>query len=114
MTLSVKQRTAQAGPPEYQLGALTRAFDDPRETDRQQNIVFAVDCQQYWVSFFSQPFLIADVSRLHGAQKGIDQNRILVLEVPGEYTATIELFDETTRSQATAEFRFSVIRNRDH
>jgi hypothetical protein len=115
MTLSIKQLTAQdgaSGTIEHQLGVLTRAFDDPRETCRQQNVVFAVDYQQYWVSFFTQPFLIADVASVPGTRKGIDQNRILVVEVPGEYTASIELFDETTKSRARTELRFSVIPDR--
>jgi len=116
MTLSLKQRTAQSGAsaPEHQLGALTRAFDDPRETDRQQNIVFAVDYQQYWVSFFTQPFLIADVFGLPGTGKGVVQNRVLVVEIPGEYEATLELLDETTGSRTKTELRFSVIPNRSN
>jgi hypothetical protein len=115
MTLSIQQLTAQDGgspPTEHQLGVLTRAFDDPREIDRQQNVVFAVDYQQYWVSFFTQPFLIADVASVPGTSKGIDRNGVLVVEVPGEYTALIELFDETTRSRARTELRFSVIPDR--
>jgi hypothetical protein len=115
MTLSIKQLTGQAGASassEQQLGVVTRAFDDPPETNRQQSIVFAIDYQQYWVSFFTQPFLIADVSSVPGATQGVVQNRAMVLEAPGEYTASIELFDETTRSRARTDLRFSVVPNR--
>ena len=90
------------------VGALTRAFDDVPETNRQKNILFAVDYQQYWVAYFTQPFMVTNATIAPSVTKGVDQNRVLVGDAPGEYAATIELVDETTKSRATTEFRFSI------
>jgi hypothetical protein len=115
MTLRLKQLDGLAeshAPTEQPFGVLTRAFDDPPEINRQQNIVFAVDYQQYWVSLFTQPLLVADTTSVPGAAKGVIQNRAILAEVPGEYVATIELFDETTKRTATADIRFAVVSDR--
>jgi hypothetical protein len=115
MTLSLRQQALPAGAPAstgQQFGVVTRAFDDPPEIDRQQNILFAAGYQQYWVSFFTQPLLVADVSSAHGTPTGVFENRAMVAEAPGEYTATIELFDETTGSRAKTELKFSVVPGR--
>jgi hypothetical protein len=90
------------------VGVLTRAFDDVPETNRQKNILFAVDYQQYWVAYFTQPFMVATATIAPGVPKGVAQNRVLVGDAPGEYVASIELVDETTKSRATTGFRFSV------
>jgi hypothetical protein len=99
-------------PTEHPFGVLTRAFDDPPEVNRQRNIVFAVDYQQYWVSLFTQPLLVADISSAPGAAKGVVENRAILAEVPGDYIATLELFDETTKSSTKTDIRFSVVPNR--
>ena len=59
--------------------------------------MFATDYQRYWVSLFTQPLLVADTSSAPGVVKGVVENRSLS-EVPGDYIATIELFDQTTKS----------------
>jgi hypothetical protein len=115
ITLSLKQlsvETRGSASTDQQLGVLTRAFDDLPETDRQHNIAFADDYQQYWVSYFTQPLLIADVSAVPGSTKGVSQNHAIVVDVPGQYAATIELFDETTKSRAKTELKFSVVPSR--
>jgi hypothetical protein len=115
MTLSIRRLTDHAVTSplaEQPLGTLTRAFDDPSEIDRQQNIIFSVDYQQYWVSFFTEPFLVTDVSSMSGAVEGVVQNRAMFGAVPGEYAATIDLFDETTKSRARTELRFLVVPDR--
>jgi hypothetical protein len=46
MTLRIRQLAGPAETPvstEQPFGVLTRAFDDPPEINRQQNIVFAID-----------------------------------------------------------------------
>ena len=115
MTLSIRQLDGTGTAlslREQPFGVLTRAFDDPPEVNRQQNIVFAVDYQQYWVSFFTQPLLVADASCAPGAAGGVIQNHTVLAEVPGDYIATVELFDETTQSTAKREVKFSIIQNR--
>ena len=108
--LTIRQHGVPAKPSvgiEQPLGIVTRAFDDPPELNRQQNVVFAVDYQRYWVSFFTLPMLVADAAS--SAAKGVVENRALVAQVPGDYVATLELFDETTKSTSKMETRFSVI-----
>ena len=114
MTLRIRQLAgSETLPPTgCPLGVLTRAFDDSPQINRQQNIVFAIDYQQYWVSLFTQPFLVADISSVPGAAKGVLQNRAILAEVPGEYIATLELFDETTKSSTKTDIWFSVVPNR--
>jgi hypothetical protein len=90
------------------IGSLTRAFDDDPETNRQNNVVFAIDYQQYWVAYFTQPFLIVDRTSAQSATKGIEQNGVFVADAPGDYLATIELSDETTGGHASTELRFTV------
>ena len=115
MTLHIRQL---AGPPEtlapieQPFGVLTRAFDDPPEINRQQNIVFAIDYQQYWVSLFTQPLLVADTSSAPGAAKGVVQNRAILAEVPNDYIATVDLFDETTKRSTKTDIKFSIVPNR--
>ena len=115
MTLHIRQLS---GPPETLVpverpfGVLTRAFDDPPEINRQQNIVFAIDYQQYWVSLFTQPLVVADMSSAQSAAKGVVQNRAIQAEVPNDYIATVELFDETTKSSAKTDIKFSIVPNR--
>ena len=91
---------------------MTRAFDDPPEINRQQNIVFAIDYQRYWVSLFTQPLLVADASSASGVTKGVVENRVILGEVPGDYIATIELFDETTKSSTNTDIEFAIVPNR--
>jgi hypothetical protein len=105
MTITIKQLGPSGA---SDLGGLTRAFDDEPETNRQKNIVFAMDYLQYWVAYFTQPFMVANAMIAPGVPKGVAQNRVLVGDAPGEYVATIELVDETTKSRATTEFSFSV------
>lgn len=115
MTLRIRQLAGPAEtlvPAEQPFGVLTRAFDDSPEINRQQNIVFAIDYQQYWVSLFTQPLLLADTSSAPGSAKGVVQNRAILAEVPGEYIATLELFDETTKSSTKTDVKFSVVPNR--
>ena len=110
MALTIR-RIALAEPPvvtDPPFGVVTRAFDDPPELNRQQNVVFAVDYQRYWVSFFTQPVLVADASSTPAA-KGVAENRALVADVPGNYTATLELFDEATKNTSKVDMKFSVI-----
>lgn len=111
MSLTIRRRGVPAEPSaagEQPLGVLTRAFDDPPELNRQQNIVFAIDYQRYWVSFFTQPVLVADASSTPAA-KGVAENRALVADVPSNYTATLELFDEATKNTSKVDMKFSVI-----
>jgi len=115
MTLRIRQladRAETPAPTERPFGVLTRAFDDPADVNRQQNIVFAIDYQQYWVSLFTQPVLVANKSSAPGAPQGVVQNRAILTEVPGDYVATLELFDETTKSSTKTEIKFSVVPNR--
>jgi hypothetical protein len=93
---------------EGSVGVVTRAFNDPPELNRQQNIVFASDYLRYWVSFFTQPVLVANGS-LIGAPEGVAENRALIAEVPGSYIAVLELLDETTGSRSQIETKFSVV-----
>ena len=114
MTLRLRRLADHAGtsaPAEAPFGILTRAFDDPPELNRQQNILFANDYQRYWVSLFTQPLLVANPSSANGVLPGVVQNFAIVGELPGDYIATIELFDETTRRSATADIEFSVVPN---
>ncbi len=97
---------------EKPLGVVTRAFDDPPGINRQQNIVFATDYQRYWVSLFTEPLLVADTSSTSGVAKGVVENRIILGEVPGDYVATIELFDETTKSSTKTDFEFAIVPSR--
>ena len=94
---------------EQPFGVLTRAFDDPPEINRQQNIVFATDYQRYWVSLFTQPLLFADTSYAPGMANGVVQNCVILGEVPGDYIATIELFDETTKRSTMTDIEFTVV-----
>jgi hypothetical protein len=115
MTMSIRQQTDPMESPvstERALGILTRGFDDPPEINRQQNIVFAIDYQQYWVSFFTQPLLVADISSVPGTARGVLQNRVIFFEAPGAYLATVELFDETTQQSTKTEIKFFVVANR--
>ena len=115
MTLRIRQLAGPEETPvptEQAFGVLTRAFDDPPEINRQQNIVFAIDYQQYWVSLFTQPLLLADTSSTPGAAKGVVQNRAILADVPGDYIATLELFDETTKSCTKTDIKFSIVSNR--
>jgi hypothetical protein len=115
MTLHIRQLAGPAETPlptEQPFGVLTRAFDDPPEINRQQNIIFAIDYQQYWVSLFTQPLLVADTSSAPGTAKGVVQNRAILAEVPGDYVATLELFDETTKSSTKTDIKFSIVQNR--
>jgi hypothetical protein len=106
LTVTIRRRSDSG---DQEIGVLTRSFDDPRDTDRQQTIVFAVDYQQYWASYFTLPFIVVDVSARAGLNLGVAQNRALVVDVPGEYSATVDLFDETTQSRTRTEFKFSVL-----
>jgi hypothetical protein len=115
MTLTIKQLAVPPGASsstEDPFGIVTRTFDDPPETNRQQNVVFAKDYQQYWVSFFTQPLRLIDAASAPRTVRGVVQNSAMVTEVPAQYTAVVELFDETTKSRARKELRFSVIPNR--
>jgi hypothetical protein len=114
MTLRIRQLAGPAEtlvPTERPFGVLTRAFDDPPEINRQQNIVFAIDYQQYWVSLFTQPLLVADTSSAPGTAKGVVLNRTILAEVPGDYVATLELFDETSKSSTKTDIKFSIVPN---
>jgi hypothetical protein len=114
MTLRLNRLAGHAETPapiEAPFGVLTRAFDDPPEINRQQNIPFANDYQRYWVSLFTQPLLVANPSSVDGMSQGVVQNFAIVGELPGDYIATIELFDETTKRSATTEIQFSVVAN---
>jgi hypothetical protein len=94
---------------EQRSGLFTRAYDDPPDVNRQQNVVFATDYQRQWVSFFSEPIVVADGSAAASLPKGIVENRALIAEVPGNYIATLELFDETSQIKSKMETKFSVI-----
>jgi hypothetical protein len=112
MTLRIRRLPDSAellAPIEQSFGVVTRAFDDPPEVNRQQNIVFATDYQRYWVSLFTQPLVMADTSSAPGAAKGVVQNRVILGEVPGDYIATIELFDETTKSSTKTNIEFTIL-----
>ena len=87
----------------------TRAYDDPPEMNRQHNVAFATEYQRYWVSFFSEPVVVAGLSSMTGLTKQVVENRALIAEAPGDYIATLELFDETTKSTAKIESMFSVV-----
>ena len=111
MVLTIR-RVAPAESPvvtDAPFGVVTRAFDDPPELNRQQNVVFAVDYQRYWMSFFTLPVLVSDVSATAGMTQGVAENRALVADVPGNYFATVELSDETTKGTSKSEIRFTVI-----
>ena len=115
MTLHIRRLTslAEAKPPiEQPFGILTRSFDDPPEINRQQNIVFATDYQRHWVSLFTQPFLVADAIAPSGVTKDVVESRSILGEAPGDYIATIELFDETTKSSTKLDIEFTVVPNR--
>jgi hypothetical protein len=114
MTLRIRRMARLAetlAPIEQPFGVLTRAFDDPPEINRQQNIVFATDYQRYWVSLFTQPLLVVDTSYAPDVAKGVVENCILLGEVPGDYIATIELFDETTKRNTKTDIEFGVVPN---
>ena len=114
MTLRIRRladRKETSGPTETPFGVLTRAFDDPPKINRQQTIVFASDYQRYWVSLFTEPLVVADTSFAQGVSPGVVQNFAIVGELPGDYIATIELFDETTRSSTSSEIEFTVVPN---
>ena len=114
MTLRLRRlvgRKETSDPTETPFGVLTRAFDDPPEINRQQNIVFASDYQRYWVSLFTEPIVVANTSSAHGVSPGVVQNFAVVGELPGNYIATIELFDETTRCSTSADIEFTVVPN---
>jgi hypothetical protein len=115
VTLRIRRLPGSAetlAPIEQPFGVVTRAFDDPPEINRQQNIVFATDYQRYWVSLFTQPLLVADMSSAPGVTKGVVENRVILGEVPGDYIATIELFDETTKSSTKTDIEFAIVPNR--
>lgn len=115
MTLRIRRLPASAKtgtPLEQSFGVVTRAFDDRPEINRQQNIVFATDYQRYWVSLFTQPLLVADTSSAPGVAKGVVENRVILGEVPGDYIATIELFDEATKSSTNTDIEFAIVPNR--
>jgi hypothetical protein len=115
MTLHIRRVTtlAEAQPPiEQSFSILTRAFDDPPEINRQQNIVFATDYQRHWVSLFTQPFLVADTTSPSGVAKGMVENRAVLGDAPGDYIASIELFDEATKSSTKLDIEFTVVPNR--
>jgi hypothetical protein len=97
---------------EQPFGVLTRAFDDPPEINRQQNFLFAVNDQTHWVSLFTQPLLMADPSAAPGVERGIVANHALLGEVPGNYIASIELFDDSTGSSTKTDIEFTVVPNR--
>jgi hypothetical protein len=88
---------------------VTLAFNDPPDINRQQNIVFATDYQRYWVSLFTQPLLVADASSAAGVAKRVVENRVILSEVSGDYIATIELFDETTKSSTKTNIAFAIV-----
>ena len=114
MTLRIRRlavHSETSAPVEAPFGVLTRAFDDPPEINRQQNILFADEYQRYWVSLFTQPLLVANPSSTRGVSPGVVQNFAIVGELPGDYIATIELFDETTRRSITTDIEFSVMPN---
>ena len=114
MTLRIRRLAVHAetsAPVEAPFGVLTRAFDDPPEINRQQNILFANEYQRYWVSLFTEPLLVANPSSTRGVSPGVVQNFAIVGELPGDYIATIELFDETTRRSITTDIEFSVMPN---
>jgi hypothetical protein len=114
MTLRIRRLAVHAetsAPVEAPFGVLTRAFDDPPEINRQQNILFANEYQRYWVSLFTEPLLVANPSSTRGVSPGVVQNFAIVGELPGDYIATIELFDETTRRSITTDIEFSVVPN---
>lgn len=114
MTLRIRRLavgTGTSGPVEVPFGVLTRAFDDPPEVNRQQNILFAIDYQRYWVSLFTRPLLVTNPSSTRGVSPGVVQNFAIVGELPGDYIATIELFDETTGRSTTSDIEFSVLPN---
>ena len=115
VTLRIRRLPGSAetlAPIEQSFGVVTRAFDGPPEIDRQQNAVFATDYQRYWVALFTQPLLVADVSSEPGVAKGVVENRVILGEVPGEYIATIELFDETTKSSTKTDIEFAIVPSR--
>jgi len=115
MTLRIRRspRSAETlAPIEHPIGAVTRAFDDPPEINRQQNIVFATDYQRHWVALFTQPLRVADMSSAPGVAKGVIENRVIFGEVPGDYVATIELFDETTKGSTKTDIEFAIVPNR--
>jgi hypothetical protein len=115
MALCIRRlpRSAEIPDPiEQPIGVVTRAFDDPPEINRQQNIVWATDYQRYWVSLFTQPLLVADMSSAPSVGKGVVENRVILGEIPGDYIATIELFDETTKSSTKTDIEFTVAPNR--
>lgn len=115
MTLRIRRLPSSAetlAPVEQPIGLVTRAFDDSPEINRQQNIVFAIDYQRYWVSLFTQPLLVADMSSAPGVTRGVVENRVILGEVPGDYIATIELLDETTKSSTKTDIEFAIVPNR--
>ncbi len=115
MTLRIRRLPSSAetrASIERPFGVVTRAFDDSPEINRQQNIVFATDYQRYWVALFTQPLLVADTSSAPGVAKGVVENRVILGEVPGDYIATIELFDETTKSSTKTDIAFTLVSNR--
>lgn len=114
VTLRIRRLPGSAetlAPIEQSFGVVTRAFDGPPEIDRQQNVMFA-DYQRYCVALFTQPLLVADVSSEPGVAKGVVENRVILGEVPGEYIATIELFDETTKSSTKTDIEFAIVPSR--
>jgi hypothetical protein len=115
ITLRIRRLPGSAETPspiEQPIGVVTRAFDDSPEINRQQNIEFATDYQRYWVSLFTQPLLVADMSSAPGVAKGVVENRVILGKVPGDYIATIELFDETTKSSTKTDIEFAIVPNR--
>jgi len=55
--------------------------------------------------------MLAETGSAPGASKGVVQNRAIFAEVPGDYIATIELFDDTTKSTTKTDIKFSVAPN---
>jgi hypothetical protein len=116
MTLHIRRLTGRGerlAAIDEPFGVLTRAFDDSPEVNRQHNIVFATDYQRHWVSLFTEPFLVADTTFAPGVAKGMVENRVILGDVPGDYVATIELFDETTKSTTKREIEFAVVQNQN-
>jgi hypothetical protein len=64
------------------------------------------------VALFTQPLLVADTSSAPGTAKGVVLNHTILAEVPGAYFATLELFDETSKSSTKTDIKFSVVPNR--
>ena len=93
---------------EQEQATFYRSLQDHLRPSERSDLFFAEDR----VSLFTQPFLVADAIAPSGVTKDVVESRSILGEAPGDYIATIELFDETTKSSTKLDIEFTVVPNR--